>query len=146
MHNLHDPHLYSSRYGTVLRCECCDRMQVTFHGYVLLMDEAEFERLKSAVERAHEQGAADAGQVTDADPVTNGDQVANGNQDGWGIQADTDGGTVRVRLTENSLAALHALLQGAWQMYVLDERLRAAASGLAERAPDVVRDHAPGAG
>jgi hypothetical protein len=29
-------------------------------------------------------------------------------------------------------------------MYVLDERLRAAASGLDERAPDVVRDHAPG--
>lgn len=134
MHNLHDPNLYSSRYGTVLRCECCDRIQVTFHGYVLLMDEDEFERLQAAVERAHEQGAADAGQVT------------NGNQDGWGIQADTDGGTVRVRLTENSLAALHALLQGAWQMYVLDERLRAAASGLDERAPDVVRDHAPGSG
>ena len=140
MHNLHDPNLYSSRYGTVLRCECCDRIQVTFHGYVLLMDEAEFERLQTAVERAHEQGAADAGQVA------NGDQVTNGNQDGWGIQADTDGGAVRVRLTENSLAALHALLQGAWQMYVLDERLRAAASGLDERAPDVVRDHAPGMG
>ena len=126
MHNLHDPNLYSSRYGTVLRCECCDRIQVTFHGYVLLMDETEFERLQTAVERAHEQGAADA------------------DQDSWGIQADTDGGAVRVRLTANSLAALHALLQGAWQMYVLDERLRAAASGLAERATDVVHDHAPG--
>jgi hypothetical protein len=140
MHNLHDPNLYSTRYGTVLRCECCDRMQVTFHGYVLLMDEAEFERLQTAVERAYEQGAADADQAPDVDRAT------SGNQDGWGIQADTDGGTVKVRLTETSLAALHALLQGAWQMYVLDERLRAAASGLAERAPDVVRDHAPGAG
>jgi hypothetical protein len=53
---------------------------------------------------------------------------------------------VKVRLTETSLAALHALLQGAWQMYVLDERLRAAGSGLAERATDVVRDHVPGSG
>jgi len=128
MHNLHDPNLYSTRYGTVLRCNCCDRIQVTFHGYVLLMDEAEFERFQTAVERAHdrEQGAEEGSP--------------------WGIQADTDGGTVKVRLTETSLAALHALLQGAWQLYVLDERMTAAASGLAERATEVVRDHKPGCG
>ncbi len=130
MHNLHDPNLYSTRYGTVLRCNCCDRIQVTFHGYVLLMDEAEFERFQTAVERAHEREQA----------------AADVDQDAWGIQADTDGGTVKVRLTESSLAALHALLQGAWQLYVLDERLAAAASGLAERATDVVRDHVPGEG
>ena len=130
MHNLHDPNLYSTRYGTVLRCNCCDRIQVTFHGYVLLMDESEFERLQTAVERAHEQERA----------------AADVEQDSWGIQADTDGGTVKVRLTESSLAALHALLQGAWQLYVLEERLSAAASGLEERAPDVVRDHVPGRG
>ena len=127
MHNLHDPNLYSTRYGTVLRCNCCDRIQVTFHGYVLLMDGSEFERLQTAVERAHEQERA----------------AADVDQDSWGIQADTDGGTVEVRLTESSLAALHALLQGAWQLYVLEERLSAAASGLEERAPDVVRDHVP---
>ena len=130
MHNLHDPNLYSTRYGTVLRCNCCDRIQVTFHGYVLLMDETEFERLQTAVERAHDQERA----------------AADVDQDSWGIQADTDGGTVEVRLTKTSLAALHALLQGAWQLYVLDERVAAAASGLAERAPDVVRDHVPGRG
>jgi hypothetical protein len=127
MHNLHDPNLYSTRYGTVLRCHCCDRIQVTFHGYVLLMDEAEFERFRAAVERAHdrEQGAEEGSP--------------------WGIQADTDGGPVQVRLTEASLAALHDLLQGAWRMHGLDERLRAARTGLAERAPDVVRDYVPGA-
>ena len=72
--------------------------------------------------------------------------AADVDQDSWGIQADTDGGPVKVRLTESSRAALHALLQGAWQLYVLDERLSAAASDLGARAPYVVRDHVTGQG
>jgi hypothetical protein len=55
MHNLHGPNLYSTRYGTVLCCTCCGRIQITFHGYVLLMDEAEFERFQTAVGRAHDR-------------------------------------------------------------------------------------------
>ena len=127
MHNLHSPKLYATRHGTILRCECCTRIQITFRDHVLLVDEEEFEVLVQTVQRAWSR-------LRDAEE-----------QDQWRLQAETDGGEVGVVLTEPSLTALHELLQGAWAMYVLRERVAAAASGLSGRAHDVLRDHVPGA-
>jgi hypothetical protein len=126
MYNLHSPQLFRTRHGAILRCECCDRIQITFRDHVLLVDEDEFELLRQTVQQA-------LAQLREAEE-----------QEQWRLQARADNGPVGVVLTEPSLAALHALLQGAWAMYVLDERLAAAASGLAHHAHDVVRDHRPG--
>jgi hypothetical protein len=127
MYNLHDPTLFETRYGALVRCECCARIQITFRDHVLLVDEDEFELLVQTVQRALTQ-------LRQAEE-----------QREWTLQAQGDNGTVDVVLTESSLAALHDLLQGAWAMYVLDERLEAAASGLSGHAHDVLRDHVPGA-
>lgn len=128
MHNLHSPKLFRTRHGAILRCECCSRIQIEFRDHVLLVDEDEFELLMQTVRQALMQ-------LREAEE-----------QESWQLQAQTDGGPVGVVLTEMSLAALHELLQGAWAMYVLEERIGAAATELSERATDVVRDHIPLAG
>jgi hypothetical protein len=46
-------------------------------------------------------------------------------------------------LDEAALYTLNALLQGAWSMYVLRERVNAVASGADGFAHDVLRDHVP---
>lgn len=125
MYNLHNPDLFETRHGAVLRCECCSRIQITFRDHMLLVDEDEFELLVQTVRQALTR-------LRDAD-----------SEEEWHLQAEADNGTVGVVLTEPSLAALHELLQGAWAMYVLRERVTAAGSGLSERALDVVRDHVP---
>lgn len=125
MYNLHSPKLYETRHGTLLRCECCTRIQISFRDHVLLVDEAEFELLVRTVQQA----------------LTRLRQAEEEKQ--WHLQAETDGGEVGVVLTEPSLQALHELLQGAWAMYVLEERLEAARTGLSGHAQDVTRDHVP---
>lgn len=127
MYNLHDPKLFETRHGALVRCECCTRIQITFRDHVLLVDEAEFELLVQTVQQARTQ-------LRQAD-----------GQSEWTLQAQADNGTVDVVLTESSLAVLHDLLQGAWSMYVLDERVEAAETGFSGHAHDVVRDHVPGA-
>ncbi|PQJ35310.1 hypothetical protein BSZ35_12490 [Salinibacter sp. 10B] len=128
MYNLHSPKLFRTRHGAILRCECCSRIQIEFREHVLLVDEDEFELLMRTVRQA-------LAQLREAEE-----------QESWQLQAQTDGGAVGVVLTEMSLAALHELLQGAWAMYVLEERIDAATTDLADRATDVVRDHLPCAG
>lgn len=125
MHNLHSPKLFETRHGDILRCKCCPRIQITFRDHVLLVDEEEFELLMQTVRQAWSQ------------------LRQTEERDQWKLQAQTDGGEVGVVLTESSLTALHELLQGAWAMYVLQERVAAAASGLSGRAQDVLRDHVP---
>jgi len=126
MHNLHGPErLFETRYGHVLQCDCCQRLQITFRDYTLLVEEDELEVLTETVKHAWRQ-------VQEA-----------GGPEQWQFQADTDAGPVSVTLTEPSLRTLHTLLQGAWSMYVLNERMDAVASGERGAARDVLRDHAP---
>jgi hypothetical protein len=126
MHNLHGPdQLFSTRYGHVLQCDCCDRIQVTFREHTLLVDAAELEVLVDTIKHAWEE-------VRDADE-----------QDRWELQTGTDAGPISITLSEPSLRTLHALLQGAWSMYMLRERVGAVASGAENAAPTVLRDHAP---
>jgi hypothetical protein len=128
MYNLHNPKLFRTRHGAILRCECCSRIQIEFREHVLLVDEDEFELLLQTVQQALTQ-------IRESE-----------DEEQWQLQAQTDGGAVGVVLTEMSLEALHELLQGAWAMYVLEERIDAAATELSDRATDVVRDHLPCAG
>jgi hypothetical protein len=125
MHNLHSPNLYSTRHGTVLRCTCCDRIQVTFRHRVLLVEKADFESFRHTVHEAWTQlqQAADAGRCA--------------------LRADADGGAVDIVLTDTSLKALKTLLDGAWRMYVLDEHLQAIASGDRGTAHDAPPGYAP---
>jgi hypothetical protein len=124
MHNLHGPdRLFSTRYGYVLQCACCDRIQITFREHTLLVDEDELEVLTNTIKHAWEEvrGVED--------------------RDRWDLQAGTDAGPVSITLTEPSLRTLHALLQGAWSMYTLRERVDAVASGTDGTARPVLRDH-----
>lgn len=125
MYNLDAPNLYETRHGNILRCECCSRVQITFRDHVLLVDDAEFELLVQTVRQA----------------LTRLEREET--EEEWHLQAQGDTGPVDVVLTKPSLAALHELLQGGWAMYVLEERVAAAGSGLSDRALDVVRDHVP---
>jgi len=126
MHNLHGPdRLFETRYGHVLQCACCDRIQITFREHTLLVDEEELEVLTETIKHAWRQ-------VRDAT-----------DQDQWSLQASTDAGPVAITLPEPSLRTLHALLQGAWSMYLLRERVGAVASGEEGSARDVLRDHVP---
>jgi len=80
MYNLHAPTLFETRYGTLVRCECCTRIQITFRDHVLLVDEAEFELLVQTVQRALTQ-------LRQAD-----------GQSEWTLQAQVDNGSgLRVR-------------------------------------------------
>ena len=125
-HNLHGPdRLFETRYGYVLQCECCGRIQITFREHTLLVDADDLEVLTNTIKHAWEQ-------VRSADA-----------QDQWTLQAGTDAGPVAITLTEPSLRMLNALLQGAWSMYTLRDRVSAVASGMDGTAHDVVRDHVP---
>lgn len=124
MHNLHGPdRLFKTRYGDVLQCTCCDRIQISFRKHTLLVDEDELEVLTDTIKHAWDE-------VRDAETV-----------DRWKLQAGTDAGPVSITLSEPSLRALHALLQGAWSMYTLRERVDAVASGTEGTARNVLRDH-----
>ena len=126
MHNLHGPdRLFETRHGHVLQCACCGRIQVTFREHTLLMDADELETLTATIKRAWRK-------VEDAEEAEQ-----------WRLQAGTDAGPVSITLTEPSLRTLYALLQGAWSMYTLRERVDAVASGEQGAAQDVLRDHAP---
>lgn len=124
MHNLHSPNLFETRYGHVLQCTCCDRIQVTFRQHTLLIDEEEFEVLTRTLRRTWRQ-------VQDAE-----------GQNQWRLQAGTDAGDVSLLLPEPSLRALHELLEGAWAMYELQKQLQALASGPAR---GVLKDYSPSA-
>ncbi|WP_263787730.1 hypothetical protein [Salinibacter grassmerensis] len=127
MHNLHGPdRLFETRYGDVLKCACCDRIQITFREHTLLVDEDELEVLTDTIKHAWET-------VRDAE-----------GQDRWELQAGTDAGPVSITLAEPSLRTLHILLQGAWSMYSLQERMRAVVGDADDReARDVLHDHVP---
>jgi hypothetical protein len=126
MHNLHGPdRLFSTRYGHVLQCECCGRIQITFRDHTLLVDEDELEVLTDTIKHAWQN-------VQDTD-----------GPDQWELQAGTDAGPVAITLTEPSIRTLHALLQGAWSMYTLRERVAAVAPETEGTPRTVVRDHAP---
>jgi hypothetical protein len=128
MHNLHGPdRLFTTRYGHVLQCECCDRIQITFRDHTLLVDENELEVLTDTIKHAWRT-------VRDAD-----------GPDQWELQAGTDAGPVAITLTKPSIRTLHALLQGAWSMYTLRERVDAVAEGAAGTPRAVLRDHVPSA-
>lgn len=126
MHSLHGPdRLFTTRYGHVLQCNCCDRIQITFREHTLLVDEDELEVLTETIKHAWWQ-------VQDVE-----------GPDQWTLQAGTDAGPVTITLSEPSLRTLHALLQGAWSMYMLRDRVEAVASGAGGRARNVLRDHVP---
>ncbi len=122
MHNAHGPHLFETRFGSVLQCTCCGRIQITFRSHTLLVDEEEFEELAHTLHRAWTQVRGAEGQNT------------------WRLQASSDAGDVSILLPHSSLKALHGLLQGARAMYRLRNRVEAVASGAAS---DVLRDHVP---
>lgn len=127
MHNVHGPdRLFETRYGHVLQCACCGRIQITFREHTLLVDTEELEVLCKTIARAWRE-------IEDTEGSTQ-----------WELQAGTDAGPVSVTLTKPSLRTLHALLQGAWSMYSLRERVRAVAGSAEDRrARDVLHDHVP---
>jgi hypothetical protein len=126
MYNLHGPDcLYSTRHGEVYLCESRARVQIEFRDHTLQVDEDELEVLVHTVTHAWRR-------VAEAD-----------HQDEWTLQAGRGGGTVSIVLDEPALRALNVLLQGAWSMYVLEERVAAVASGPEGFAHDVLRDHVP---
>ena len=126
MHNLHGPdRLFTTRYGHVLQCACCDRIQITFRDHTLLVDADELDVLTETINHAWRQ-------VRDVE-----------GPDQWTLQAGTDAGPVSIPLSESSLRTLNALLQGAWSMYTLQTRVDAVAETGAGTPRDVLRDHAP---
>lgn len=127
MHNLHAPNLYSTRHGTVLRCTCCDRVQITFRDHTLLVDEDELEVLVHTVKHARKKG------------------TENADKDHWKLRAGTDAGSVEITLPEPALHALTALLEGAWSMYILQARVNAVTEEGTGTPEDVLRDYMPGA-
>ncbi len=128
MYNLHGPDtLYSTRYGHILQCTCCNRVQITFRDHTLLVDEDELKVLVQTVKHARRK------------------VKENEEQDHWTLHAGTDAGSVAIKLPEPSLHALSGLLEGAWSMYVLQERVRAVANDGMGAPTDVLHDHAPGA-
>ncbi|MFB6249431.1 MAG: hypothetical protein ABEL97_12755 [Salinibacter sp.] len=114
--NLHDPHLYNTRRGRVLRCACCGRIQIEFCGLTLLVDADEFETLLGTV----------AGIL---------DDIEDGAEGGWRLAAPTDAGEVSASLDADELRALYELLAGAQAMRALDDRLTAVAAGRRRERP-----------
>ncbi|PSQ97655.1 MAG: hypothetical protein BRD55_01945 [Bacteroidetes bacterium SW_9_63_38] len=126
MHNLHGPNcLFSTQCGHIRLCEPGSRVQIQFRDHTLRLDEEELEVLVDTVHHAWRR-------VADAE-----------GQDEWTLQAGHKGGTMDIVLDEAALHALNTLLQGAWSMYVLRERVSAVASGAEGFAHDVLRDHVP---
>ena len=92
--SLHDPHLYDTRDGRILRCACCGRIQIDFRGLALLIDAEEFETLLGTV-------------------VEVLDRVEDGDAGPWRLAAPTDAGKVSASLDVQELQALYELLAGA---------------------------------
>ena len=114
--SLHEPSLYDTCDGRVLRCECCDRIQIEFRRHTLLIDAAEFETLLGAV-------------------VEVLDEMEAGTTDSWRLAAPTDAGTVSATFNADELQALYALLAGAQAMRTLGARLHAVAQGHRRERP-----------
>jgi hypothetical protein len=114
--SLHDPHLYDTRDGRILRCECCGRIQIEFRGLALLIDAEEFETLLGTVVEV-----LDGVEETDAGP--------------WRLAAPTDAGEVSASFDAQELQALYELLAGAQAMRTLNERLTAVTEGRRRERP-----------
>lgn len=128
MYNLHGPdRLYSTRYGHVLQYNGCDHVQITFRDHTLLVDEHELDALAKTIEHAWREVDEDA------------------DKEHWQLRAGSADGPVSITLTKPSLRSLSALLQGAWSMYVLQERVQAMTEDGTGTPEDVLRDHVPGA-
>jgi hypothetical protein len=119
--SLHEPYLYGTRDGRVLRCDCCGRIQIEFRRHTLLIDAEEFETLLASVVEVIEQ-------------------MEEGASDSWRLAAPTDAGDVTVVLGQEALQALYELLAGAQAMRTLDSRLQAVEQGhRRERPPSTWR-------
>lgn len=114
--SLHEPHLYDTRDGRVLRCACCGRVQIEFRRHTLLIDAAEFETLLRSV-----------GEVIE--------QMEGSEADSWRLAAPTDAGDVSITLGPRDLRALHELLAGAQAMRTLGNRLQAVGEGRHHERP-----------
>lgn len=114
--SLHDPHLYDSRDGRVLRCACCGRIQIEFRGLTLLIDTEEFETLLGTLAEVL-------------------DEIDDESSDSWRLAAPTDAGEVTIRLSVDQLRALYDLLAGAQAMRLLEERVGAVAMGNRRERP-----------
>jgi hypothetical protein len=114
--NLHEPHLYDTRDGRVLRCECCGRLQIEFRQHTLLIDAEEFETLLGAVAEVL-------------------DEMERGDVNSWRLSAPTDAGTVSATFNAGELQALYDLLAGAQAMRTLGARLHAVAQGRRRERP-----------
>jgi hypothetical protein len=108
--SLHEPYLFDTRDGRVLRCACCGRIQIEFRGLSLLIDTDKFETLLRTLDRILEK--------------VEGDESGS-----WRLSAPTDAGEVSVRLTLDQLRALYKLLDGAQAMRKLEADLGAVAVG-----------------
>jgi hypothetical protein len=111
--SLHEPHLYDTRNGRVLRCACCGRIQIEFRHHTLLIDAEEFETLLGAV--VEEMETIDA--------------------NSWRLSAPTDAGTVSATFDAEELRVLHELLAGAQAMRTLGGRLQAVGQGTRRERP-----------
>jgi hypothetical protein len=114
--SLHDPYLYETPGGRVLRCNCCGRVQIEFRRHTLLVDAEEFETLLASVVEVIEQ-------------------MEEGEADSWRLAAPTDAGDVAVVLGQGELQALYELLAGAQAMRRLGTRLRAVEAGRRRERP-----------
>lgn len=110
-HNAHDPHLFRTAQGHVLRCACCGRVQIVFCEYTLLVDEKDFRIIRKTVARAWEE-------------------LEDGTGGEVRLLAATDAGEVSTTLRPQEIAALHRLLNGAQAMLTLEQRLRDIEAGL----------------
>lgn len=116
--SLHEPALYETRDGRVLRCACCERVQIEFRDHTLLVDAAEFETLLGTVVEVLDEVEGDDG------------------RDGWRLTAPTDAGReVSVAFGHDALRALYELLAGAQAMRTLGERVGAVAAGACRERP-----------
>lgn len=114
--SLHEPYLFETRDGRVLRCACCGRIQIEFRGLTLLVDTDEFETLLGTLDEVL-------------------DRVEDDNSGSWRLAAPTDAGEVSVRLEHGELRALHKLLDGAQAMRRLETELGAVAVGERRERP-----------
>lgn len=114
--SLHEPYLFGTCDGRVLRCDCCGRIQIEFRRHTLLIDAEEFETLLAGVVEVIEQ-------------------MEEGETDSWRLSAPTDAGDVTVVLGQGELQALYELLAGAQAMRTLGSRLQAVEQGRRRERP-----------
>lgn len=105
-HNLHGPDLYRTPHGSVLQCDCCDRIEVQFGDVSLRMDVEQFDVLCRTVAGAQEE-------------------MKEKEADTWQFTT----GDFSVRLDRAELRRLYHLLAGAESMRILRESLHAVADG-----------------